>query len=415
MSVSQIPLITRALARNRVISSLLLLQVLVATAVVTNLAFLLSERLATLTYDTGLQEDGLGVIETEFLGAAARNSSAATRADVEVLRQLPGVKGVLAAESLPLSQRNWTAGFTNRPIVGNDIAGIVEAEPTVYSVSAPAVALLGLRLTAGRDLSPSAFVPMGAAEEYSGLYRAGEAVISEALAQRLFPEGRAVGKAIYADARHPLQVVGVVQALSRPVLRTDGDNDMSLILPLVPDGTRVMYALRGDDDRIDGIVSAAERALTAREQDRMIPRSTTFGRLRADYFRHDQTMAVMFFCAGLALLVVTATGVYGLASFWVRRRHRQIGIRRALGARRIDIVSYFLLENLILTVAGSVIGSVLAVGLNLAIARYYEVARIEPVYLVVGAIAVLLVGQIAVLIPARRASRDLPVAILRSS
>jgi putative ABC transport system permease protein len=244
MSVSQIPLIAHALARNRVISAILLLQVLVATAVVTNLAFLLAERLTTLTYETGLEEARLGVIETEMLGASARNAEAAIKADVETLRQLPGVTGVVAAESPPLSQHNWTAGFTNKPIEGNDTAGIVEAEPTVYSVSAPAVALLGLKLTAGRDLSPSAFVPMGAADDYSGLYKAGEAVISDALAQRLFPEGRAVGKAIYADAQHPLQVVGVVRTLSRPVLRTDGDNDMSLILPLVPDGTRVMYALR---------------------------------------------------------------------------------------------------------------------------------------------------------------------------
>jgi putative ABC transport system permease protein len=321
----------------------------------------------------------------------------------------------LAAESLPLSQRNWTARFTNKPIEGNDIAGIVEAEPTVYSVSAPAVALLGLTLTAGRDLSPSAFVPMGAADDYSGLYKAGEVVISEALAHHLFPEGHAVGKSIYADAQHPLQVVGVVRTLTRPALRTDGDNDMSLILPLVPDGTRVMYALRSDDDRIEAVVSAGEAALTTREPQRMVPRSITFDGLRADYFRHGQTMAVMFLCSGLALLLVTATGVYGLASFWVRRRYRQIGIRRALGARRIDIVSYFLLENLILTVTGSLVGSALAVGLNLAIARYYEVARIEPIYLVTGVVAVLLIGQIAVLVPANKAAKEVPVAILRST
>lgn len=414
MTVSQIPLITRALARNRVISTILLLQVVVAVAVVTNLAFLLSERLTTLTYDTGLEEAGLGVIETELLGASANNPAAAIRADVETLRQLPGVSGVVAAESLPLSQRNWTAGFTNKPINGHDITGVVEAEPTVYSVSAPAIALLGLKLTAGRDFSPSAFVPMAAADDYSGLYKVGEVVISEALAKRLFPQGRAVGRAIYADARHPLQVVGVVSTLSRPVLRTDGDNDMSLILPLVPDGTRVMYALRSEGDRIEAVVSAGDAALTKRDPVRMVTRSTTFSHLRADYFRHDQTMAMMFFCAGLALLLVTATGVYGLASFWVRGRYQQIGIRRALGARRVDILRYFLVENLILTVAGSLIGSLLAVGLNLAISRYYEVARIEAIYLVTGVVAVLLIGQIAVLVPAYRAAREVPITMLRN-
>jgi len=73
------------------------------------------------------------------------------------------------------------------------------------------------------------------------------------------------------------------------------------------------------------------------------------------------------------------------------------------------------MENLILTVTGSIIGTALAVGLNLAIARYYEVARIEAPYLAVGVLTVLLLGQAAAFIPARRASREVPVAILRST
>lgn len=415
MSIAEVPLIVRALTRNRFIAAILLVQVLVATACVTNLAFLLAERLATLTYDTGLQEDGLAVIETEFLGAAAANPSASIRADLEAIRQLPEVQQVVAAESLPLSQHNWSAGFTDKPITGNDVAGVVEAEPTVYTVSSPAAKLLGLKIIAGRDLSSSAFVPMEASADYAGLYKASEAVISEALARKLFPKGSAVGKFLYADAQHPIQVVGVVSTLSRPVLKTDGDNDMSLILPLIPDGTRVMYAIRTEQGRVGEVVASGTDALSRRDSSRTISRGSSFGDLRADYFRHDQTMAIMFLSSGLALLVVTATGVYGLASFWVRKRYRQIGIRRALGARSSDIISYFLMENLILTATGSIIGTALAVGLNLAIARYYEVARIEAPYLAVGVLTVLLLGQAAAFIPARRASRDVPVAILRST
>ncbi|MNI65468.1 Macrolide export ATP-binding/permease protein MacB [compost metagenome] len=126
-------------------------------------------------------------------------------------------------------------------------------------------------------------------------------------------------------------------------------------------------------------------------------------------------MAIMFLSSGLALLVVTATGVYGLASFWVRKRYRQIGIRRALGARKSDILRHFLVENLILTAAGSVVGTVLAIGLNMAVARYYEVARIEAPFLAIGVLTVLLLGQAAAFVPARRAAKEAPVAILRSA
>jgi len=362
MSIAEVPLIVRALTRNRVIASILLVQVLVATACVTNLAFLLSERLGTLTYKTGLEEANLGVIETEYLGPAAANPAASIRTDLEAIRQQPGVEQVIAAESLPLAQHNWSAGFTNKPLEGDDLSGI-----------------------------------------------------SQALADKLFPEGGAVGKFLYADAQHPIQVVGIVKTLSRPVLKTDADNDMSLILPLIPDGPRVMFAIRAADGRVADVIASSEATLSQRDANRTIARSTSFRELRADYFRHDQTMAIMFLSSGLALLVVTATGVYGLASFWVRKRYRQIGIRRALGARKSDILRYFLVENLILTATGSVVGTVLAIGLNMAVARYYEVARIEAPFLAIGVLTVLLLGQAAAFVPARRAAKEAPVAILRSA
>ncbi|MNV18199.1 Macrolide export ATP-binding/permease protein MacB [compost metagenome] len=116
------------------------------------------------------------------------------------------------------------------------------------------------------------------------------------------------------------------------------------------------------------MIASSEAALSQHDANRTISRSTSFRELRADYFRHDQIMAIMFLSPGLALLVVTATGVYGLASFWVRKRYRQIGIRRALGVRKSDILRYFLVENLILTATESVVGTALAIGLNLAVA-----------------------------------------------
>lgn len=413
MSIAELPLIVRALTRNRFIASILLVQVLVATACVTNLAFLLSERLGTLTYKTGLEEANLGIIETEYLGPAAANPAASIKTDLEAIRQQPGVEQAIAAESLPLSQRSWTVGFTNKVLEGNDLSGIVEAEPAVYTASSPATKVLGLTIVAGRDLSPGVFVPMEASADYAGLYKASEAVVSQALADRLFPEGGAVGKFLYADAQHPIQVVGIVKTLSRPVLKTDADNDMSLILPLIPDGPRVMFAIRAGDGRVADVIASSEAALAQRDANRTIARSTSFRELRADYFRHDQTMAIMFLSSGLALLVVTATGVYGLASFWVRKRYRQIGIRRALGARKSDILRYFLVENLILTATGSVVGTALAIGLNMAVARYYEVARIEAPFLAIGVLTVLLLGQAAAFVPARRAAKEAPVAILR--
>ncbi len=104
--------------KNRLVAGILLLQVIVATACVTSIAFLLAQRLETLAYATGLQEQGLGIIETEFVGSAAANAAAAVKADMQVLRNVARVQAVVAAESLPLSQHNLTVGFCQRAGAG---------------------------------------------------------------------------------------------------------------------------------------------------------------------------------------------------------------------------------------------------------------------------------------------------------
>ncbi|XQA62705.1 ABC transporter permease [Xanthomonas sacchari] len=415
MSASQLPIILRSLLRHRLLVAIVLLQVVITTAAVTNIVFLLTRRVQTLTYQTGLEESGLAVIETDFVGDAATHVSASVRADLEALRQIPGVSAVAATDSLPLSQNNWTVGVTNKVPDQNNLAGLIEAEPTIYGVSHNALGVLGLRLVGGSDFSPGAYVPMAADNDYAGLYAAGEAIISEALAKKLFPSESAVGKTFYVDGNHALHVVGVVQHLSRPLLRTDADNDLSMLLPLVPDGHRVIYAIRTDPTRLQAVLSSGLRSLQALEANRLIPRAMRFTDLRSDYFRRDRTMAIIFLSAGASLLLVTGIGIHGIASFWVRQRYLHIGIRRALGASYKDIVRYFLLENLLLTGSGALLGTILAVLVNVQVSRLYAVPRIDPLFLLVGFPLICALGQAAAWLPASRAAKSAPIVTLRSA
>jgi putative ABC transport system permease protein len=111
--------------------------------------------------------------------------------------------------------------------------------------------------------------------------------------------------------------------------------------------------------------------------------------------------------------VVTALGIVGLASFWVGQRRRQIGVRRALGARRVDVLRYFQTENFLLATMGIVLGMALAYGVNLFLMREYELPRLPLLYLPVGAVLLWLLGQVAVLAPALRAASVPPVVATR--
>ena len=112
--------------------------------------------------------------------------------------------------------------------------------------------------------------------------------------------------------------------------------------------------------------------------------------------------------------MVTALGIVGLASFWVQQRTRQIGVRRALGATRGQILGYFMTENLLLTTFGIVLGMLGAYGLNQLLMSHYELPRLPLIYLPVGALLLWLLGQIAVLGPALRASHVSPALATRS-
>jgi putative ABC transport system permease protein len=116
----------------------------------------------------------------------------------------------------------------------------------------------------------------------------------------------------------------------------------------------------------------------------------------------------------VALLVVTAFGIVGLASFWVQQRTRMIGTRRALGSTRGQILRYFQLENFLLSSAGIALGMLGAFGLSVLLMTSYEMPRLPWVFLPVGALALWALGQLAVLAPARRAAALPPVEALRA-
>jgi ABC-type antimicrobial peptide transport system permease subunit len=124
----------------------------------------------------------------------------------------------------------------------------------------------------------------------------------------------------------------------------------------------------------------------------------------------------MFLITTFAVLALTlaAIGIYGVLSYWVTQRTREIGIRLALGADQKNILSVVLREGIKLTVIGLVIGVPLAMGLtNLLPNVLYGVGRHDPATFVVIALILGAVATLACYIPARRAAKVDPMIALR--
>jgi putative ABC transport system permease protein len=136
--------------------------------------------------------------------------------------------------------------------------------------------------------------------------------------------------------------------------------------------------------------------------------------VRADAYSDDRAMAIILGVVIFCLLTITALGIVGMASFWVAQRTRQIGTRRALGATKLDILRYFQTENFIITTMGLVGGAILAYGFSLYLMKEYQSPRLPWFYVPVGFVCLWILGQLAVLGPALRASRVPPAIATRS-
>jgi putative ABC transport system permease protein len=174
------------------------------------------------------------------------------------------------------------------------------------------------------------------------------------------------------------------------------------------------YLLRVDPARRAEVLSAVGGVVKKVDPGRIVVEQQMFAEIRKEYFKQDRAMAWLLVGVSAALLIITALGIIGLASFWVHQRTRQIGIRRALGATRGQIVRYFQTENFILSTLGIVLGMALAYGINLQLMSSYQVPRLPAVFFPVGAVVLWILGQIAVLGPALRASLISPAIATRS-
>jgi putative ABC transport system permease protein len=187
-----------------------------------------------------------------------------------------------------------------------------------------------------------------------------------------------------------------------------------MILP-VRDLTMGRFVLRTSPERREEVVKAAVAQLEKNSARRLILRDGTFSDVIHTYYREDRAMAWLLVAVIVALLVVTALGIVGLASFWVQQRTKQIGIRRALGATRGQILRYFQTENFLLATLGIVIGMILAYGINQMLMGRYELPRLPLFYLPVGAVLLWLLGQVAVYGPARKAASVPPAVATRTA
>jgi putative ABC transport system permease protein len=410
VSSMEIRPIVSTLSRHKLAAMLIVLEIAASCAIVCNALFLINDRLGHIQRPSGVDETHLVALKTNAINRDG-DIMAITRTDLDALRALPGVRSAAVISQIPYGNSVWNSGI--KLTAEQQDEGVVA---TNYMVGEDGLRTLGLQLVAGRDFNPDEYVDLGNSDASLSFP---SVILSQALAQRLFPNEQAIGKSVYVFGDSPHRVVGVVARLIRP---RDGENassfEESMLFPGRSSYASGNYLLNvTDPSRRDEVLEAAKKTLAAHGPLRIIStkQSKTLQALRDRYYSNDRDMAWLLVGVCALLLLVTALGIVGLASFWVQQRTKQIGIRRALGATRSQILRYFQTENFLLATVGIVLGMLLAYSLNLLLMNRYELPRLPLYYLPIGAVLLWLLGQLAVLWPARRAAAVPPAVATRSA
>jgi putative ABC transport system permease protein len=404
----QIMPILSTLRRHRTAAVLIVLEIALTCAIVCNAIFLIRERLAQMDRPSGIVEDEL--VHVQITGIGAReNADALMREDIVALRSIPGVKSVLSTNMIPFGGSSWNSSISTKP---DDRDAPINAG--MYMGTGDFVGTYGLQLLAGRTFNADEFVAFD--DVQTNKKSIPSVIVTRAVAEKLYPDQNALGKPIYVMGTDPPVIVGIVEHIVRPNDANGIDQrPYSMIMPIdMPFTFGGHYVMRVDPARKAEVLKAVDAKLDAIDPRRIMLENNTFTEIRAKYFEQDKAMAMLLVGVSIALLIITALGVVGLASFWVQQRTRTIGIRRALGATKQDIRRYFQLENFILATMGIVVGMALAYGVNMWLMDKYGVHRLSALYLPIGALLLWALGQLAVLGPAVRASSIPPAVATRS-
>lgn len=396
--------IFKALLRSKVGAVLLLLQIAITTAIVSNAAFIIKDRAQYLNQSTGYAEDELFSFNIMTFGDTD-NVMQQLKVDLEVLRKLPGVKSVSATNAVPLSGSGSAGGLglIPEPNPGK------KTRAAYLLTDSQILNTLGAKLIEGRDFTPDESV-MGENDDVSKFPKV--IIVTKSFANELFPEGDALDKTAYFG-EFPAKIIGIVDNVAGPWLKDTRPFNM-IFVPFVMASTNQDIIVRTEPTMRDSVMKQVESVLLEQNNQRVINWLEGFDTHKANYNAGDLLMLRMLVTLIVVLVLVTLLGIFGLTLFNISKRTKQIGTRRALGARKSAIIRYFLVENALICMTGLAIGAVGALLLGQQLMQHYELAQLPPVYVVVTAIAVLMMSLLAVLPPAKRAADISPSIATRS-
>jgi len=395
--------ILSSLRRSPTGAILVALQIALALAITVNSLYIIVQRIEQVGRDPGI--DLKNIFYVSFVPSGDRFQGEVTmREDLQLLRGLPGVAAATVVNAVPLSGGGSASSMYTEP---NEKGK--RSDMNYFQVDEQGLDTLGARLAEGRNFDATTVRKI----DRNSSEAPAEILVTKDVAREMFPGESALGKTVYTGLSQPVRIVGIIDHMLGSWPSWDNAGNVALF-PVISDESFARYMVRARPGRRDEMMKMAEDALNKVDNGRVIIRVRSQEYIAASTYADDRAMATYLIVVIALLLGIAALGIFGLAAFNVSTRTKQIGTRRAVGARRTDIVRYFFLENWMITTVGVVAGCLLALLLGYWLSTTFELPRLKLYYLVFGALGLWCVGLAATLVPARRAAGVSPAVATRT-
>ncbi len=403
-----------ALLRNKTGPLLVAIQVALSLAILVNAIYIVNLRL-----DVAARPSGIVAEQDVFMLHASNqklgdhvDQLAMQKQEAATLRAVPGVVSVARTSSSPLSYSGSNASLsTDRKQT------IASANAAYYLAPDSLVQTWGLSLIQGRDFTPGEILEL---DQNTTTEFAKAVIVTKDLAAKMYPGvANVIGKELYfgmGEDANAVRIVGVVERLQTSGAQAGQDGEFSLLVPVrLTNDPYSGYSIRTEPGQRDRVMKEAAEALRKASPPPLNVHVRSTEEHRIERYRSEKGLAWMLLTVSALLIVITASGIVGMSTLWVAQRTKQIGVRRALGARRLDILIYFITENILITSGGVAAGILLALGLNQLLVSQFELSKLPMSYLFVAPIVFWLLGILAVYAPAWRAASISPATATRGT